>query len=92
MIYDSVVDGLKVFLGNFVTSIALLITYLIYGRPPSFEGDQHNDLEQHSRAIFIQVVIGQIYFAICSYLDLFHYDMSTTFTVVGIILYMIILI
>ena len=39
MIYDSVVDGLKVVLGNFVLAISMLIVQLIYGRPPEVHDD-----------------------------------------------------
>ena len=36
IIYESVVNGLKILLGNFVIQIALGFVLLLYGSPPVF--------------------------------------------------------
>ena len=91
MILESVVDGLKIILGNFVTQIALLITMLVYGRPPPSDGIYADFYGTHAKEIFYQNVLGSIFFAGCTYMDLFHYNNSVAFSVLGILFQMIIL-
>ena len=38
--YNSVVNGMKILMGNFVIQIALGLVLLFYGRPPVFDDNQ----------------------------------------------------
>ena len=63
----SYLDGLKVIMGNVPTNLVALIILLIYALPPDYDGDEER--ESKAKAIFAQLVIGHILFALDDLLE-----------------------
>ena len=78
----SVVDGLKVVISSFAVNIAQFILVLIFARPTEWEDERRNEL---ATTIFVQLVIGHIFFAVTNYLDTFWYKHSVQFTIVSLL-------
>ena len=66
----SLVDGLKVILGNWVLHVAALITIIAYGRPPGYDDPEK---DRKSVEIFIQLIVAHISLALITFFDLIHY-------------------
>ena len=79
----SLVDGLKVILGNWVLHFAALITMLAYGRPPGYDDDPER--EKKSVEIFIQLIIAHFGLALVTFFDLMYYLQLTKASIIGII-------
>ena len=75
----SVVDGLRVILGNQVIHVAALITLIAMARPPDYDSEEERDI---AVSLFWELVASHILFAICNFLYAFIYNASVLLNVV----------
>ena len=88
MIYTSIIEGMKSFMGNFVTATAMFVIYVVFGRPPDQEGREESSYAISSSTVptYGVLVAAQVVFATASVLDLFYYGKSPLFTIAAILL------
>ena len=73
--YYSVVNGLKVMLGNFVIQLALAAAMFCYGKPPVYEDNPvKTDAAQR---IYLELSFARPLFAVVAYLNAYNYRYST---------------
>ena len=77
--YNSVVNGMKILMGNFVIQIALGFVLLFYGRPPVF--DDNEAKTDAAQKIFTMLAIGRPIFAVVMFLDVYGIKGSTILVV-----------
>ena len=76
----SVVDGIRVILGNVIMQVAGLIVLCAMARPVDY-GDYDAD---DSWYLFAELVAAHIFFAVSNYLYIDHYNLSILLSVICI--------
>lgn len=69
----SVVDGIRVILGNVIMQFAGLIVLIALARPPDYADE---DTQYDSKLLFGELVVAHVCFAVSNYLYIDHYNWS----------------
>ena len=79
IIYESVVNGLKILLGNLVMQVSLGIVLFLYGSPPAYEGNEAKT--DAAKWVYVLLSIARPAFALVTYIDTFHHRFGTVLVV-----------